>query len=265
MPEKKEVPIVPAATVLICRDSADGLEVFMVVRHHKIDFASGALVFPGGKVEPEDGDSGFVDFVSGAEALSEEERAFEVGAIRESFEECGVLLAREKDSGAFVSGERLASFDHYRDALNNGHRGLLAMVRKENLALATEDMHPFAHWVTPDMMPKRFDTRFYITRAPEGQLAAHDGSESVDSVWITPQRVLKEADEGKWTVIFPTRCNLEMLAEASSVEDALDRAKNRKIVKVLPKVDKTGDKPMLRIPVEAGYPVSETPVSTIKK
>ncbi|MDP7638190.1 MAG: NUDIX domain-containing protein [Candidatus Hydrogenedentes bacterium] len=265
MSEKKEVPIVPAATVLICRDSVDGLEVFMVVRHHKIDFASGALVFPGGKVEAEDQSLEFVDHVTGAEGLSDEERAFEIGAIRESFEECGVLLAREKDSGEYVSAERLSSFDHYRDELNNGHKGLLNMVKKENLALATEDMHPYAHWVTPDMMPKRFDTRFYITRAPEDHVAMHDGSESVDSLWATPQRVMGEADEGKWTVIFPTRCNLEMLAEASSVEDALERAKNRTIVTVRPTVDKTGDQPMLRIPVEAGYPVSETPVSTIQR
>ena len=258
MPDKKSVPVVPAATVLICKDSPGGIETFMVVRHHKIDFASGALVFPGGKLEEEDWSAEYRDHCSGAGQLSAEELAFRVAAIRESYEECGVLLARDRDTGEFISADRLQGFNEFRDALNRGHKGMLELVKREDLLLVCEDMHLFAHWITPDMMPKRFDTHFYIVRAPLDHVAIHDGSESVDSLWTTSERVIREAGEGKWTVIFPTRCNLELLGLSDSVEDAINRTKDRDIVTVEPWMAQTDDGPRLRIPVEAGYPVSET-------
>ena len=250
------IPI-PAATILMLRDhQQNGLEVFMVVRHHQIDFASGALVFPGGKVDP--GDAEVSAQCDGAADADDATRALMVGAIREAFEECGILLARIPGEADLVSGERLASLQHYRDALNKGEISLLEFLQKENLSLACDQLQPFAHWITPDMMPKRFDTHFYLARSPNDHIANHDGHESVDSIWISPDNALNGADKGKYNIIFPTRLNIEMLGESSSVKEALEMAKARTIVPVLPRMEKRDDGNYLCIPPEAGYRISET-------
>ena len=115
--------IIPAATILLVRDGPTGLEVFMVVRHHQIDFASGALVFPGGKVDADD--ASVTDLCDGVDGLEESEIAMQVGAVREAFEECGVLLARDT-IGAVISGDRLASLQEDRAKLNSGQLDLRA-------------------------------------------------------------------------------------------------------------------------------------------
>ena len=219
----------PAATVLLVRDGPDGLQVFMVVRHHKIDFASGALVFPGGKVEPE-------DFLLGRDDI---ERASRHAAIRETFEECGVLLAHPRGGGALSSRPRISSFRESLDA--------------ENLEPSLDALIPFAHWITPPILPKRFDTRFYIVAAPEGQTAAHDGGEAVDSVWIEPARALAEARQGRRTIVLATRLNLELLAKSKSAADAIGAAAARRVVTVEPRSTKTPTGYRLTIPLEAGY------------
>lgn len=109
---------VPAATILLLRNGATGLEVFMIVRHHQIDFASGALVFPGGKVD--DGDGEVRSFCEGVDNLQYRSVSLMVGAIREAFEESGVLLARKRGETNIISGEKLTSLEHYRDQLNKG-------------------------------------------------------------------------------------------------------------------------------------------------
>ena len=109
----------PAATILLLRDGSAGLEVFMVVRHHQIDFASGALVFPGGKADPQDFDSALIPFLH-SEHADTDMRAAQVSAIREAFEECGILLAREHGSTDIISGERLATLQEFREPMNKG-------------------------------------------------------------------------------------------------------------------------------------------------
>ncbi len=252
---KKPVLPVPAATILMLRDTSPGLEVFMVVRHHQIDFASGALVFPGGKVDP--GDSEVHRYCDGTDDFDAQETALRAGAIREAFEECGILLARDSKSGSLVTAERLARVEHYRDPLNQAEISLVDFLSSESLTLACDLLQPYAHWITPEMMPKRFDTHFYLARAPEDHLALHDGHESVDSVWISPSDALAGADTGQYTVIFPTRLNLQMLAESHSVEEALEMAAARSIVPVLPWVEQREDGAWLRIQEEAGYRVNE--------
>ncbi len=246
---------VPAATILMLRNGASGLEVFMVVRHHQIDFASGALVFPGGKVDA--GDSEVRAFCEGVDQADDTKLSLMVGAIREAFEECGILLARNKGESALISGDALQSLDHYRDPLNKGDISILGFLEENNLVLACDRLHPFAHWITPDMMPKRFDTHFYLAVAPDDHLAVHDGHESVDSIWISPTDALAGADNGKYTIIFPTRLNVEMLGESSSVTNALEMASERTIVPVLPWTEKREDGVYLMIQKEAGYRVSE--------
>jgi len=246
---------VPAATILMLRDGPEGLEVFMVVRHHQIDFASGALVFPGGKVD--DGDAQVRDRCEGAKAADDIALALLVGAIREAFEECGILLARPKGGSSLVSGERLASMEHYRDRLHANELSIRDFLEQEDLVLACDKLQPFAHWITPTMMPKRFDTHFYLAEAPSDHLAIHDGKESVDSIWISPATALEGATTGKYTIIFPTRLNVELLGESNTVASAMEMAKARDIVTVLPWTEQREDGNYLCIPADAGYRISE--------
>lgn len=257
---KESPPIIPAATILLCNDRPEGIETFMVVRHHQIDFASGALVFPGGKVSPEDGSPDVEALCDGLDTVPEGQLAFMVAAIREAFEESGVLLARQNGASDLISPEALAPLDHYRAPLAKGEQSLSEFLKAENLRFALDKLQHYAHWITPENMPKRFDTYFYIADAPEGQVAMHDGSESVDSVWITAQQLLKEADEGKWTVIFPTRCNLELLASQSTIENMKTWCRDHGVMTVVPTFDKEGDDVYLRIPKDSGYPTTEVKV-----
>jgi len=258
MTEDKPVPspAVPAATILLLRDATDGLEVFMVVRHHQIDFASGALVFPGGKADPQDFAEDLTPWLHGA-AEDPNMRAIQVSAIREAFEECGVLLARERGSDELLSGERLAKLDHYREPLNDGSVALLEFLETEQLVLACDTLVHYSHWITPEMMPKRFDTHFYLAIAPADHVALHDGYESVDSVWINPAAAVAEAAAGTKTVIFPTLRNLEMLAESPNAEAAILAAESRDIIPVTPWTERRDGETFLCIPTAAGYQISE--------
>jgi len=246
--------IIPAATILLVRDGPTGLEVFMVVRHHQIDFASGALVFPGGKVDAND--ASVTDLCDGVDGLDDGEIAMQVGAVREAFEECGVLLARDSE-GAVIRGDRLASLQEDRAKLNSGDLSLRAFLERESLRLACDLLVPFAHWITPEMMPKRFDTKFYLVDAPNDQLLGHDGYESVDSIWISPVKALEGNQDGTYTIIFPTRLNVEMLAESSSVAEAVEASRHRAIKTVLPWTEQREDGNYLCIPADAGYAISE--------
>jgi len=127
------------------------------------------------------------------------------------------------------------------------------LVEAEDLELATDLMTPFAHWITPTFVPKRFDTWFYLTEAPEDQIALHDGSESTDSVWIGAQQAIDEAAAGKRTLVHATTKNLELLAEGKTVTGALAQASERKIVTVQPWVEQRDGKRFLHIPEGAGY------------
>jgi 8-oxo-dGTP pyrophosphatase MutT (NUDIX family) len=239
----------PASTVLLVRDGPTGLEAFMVVRHHKIDFASGALVFPGGSVDPGDFTIGADPARCAAHAtLDEHGRALRVAAIRETFEECGVLLARPRGSTALVNGERCKTVAAKAPGLS-----FAELLAAEDLSLALDALTPFAHWITPPVMPKRFDTHFYIVATPPDQIALHDGSESVDSTWINPLRALTDADAGTYTMVFATRLNVQMLGESRDVASAVAAAHARRIVTVEPKAVKSETGLTLTIPREAGY------------
>lgn len=256
--------LIPAATILLLRDGTEGLEVFMVVRHHQIDFASGALVFPGGKVDKLDMAPGVRERADGMEGLDDWEFSMRVAAIREAFEESGVLLARSEQTGSLIDAGRLKTLEHYRDPLNKGELGIADFLAREGLRLCGDALTPFAHWITPNMMPKRFDTRFYLANAPEDHLAVHDGSESVDSVWIRPELALQEADAGTRTIIFPTRMNVEKVGRSPNVAHAIETARKTPVVTVEPQVMKNEKgEPILRIPAEAGYSVTDEPLSAV--
>ena len=270
MPEAAPAPLptppLDAATVLLLRDAAPQLQVFMVVRHQEIDFASGALVFPGGKVDAADADAALIPYLDGAETPDARERAFRVAAIREAFEECGVLLARERATSPRESGARatlppgrLKTLEPYRQKLVEGEVTMLDLVTRENLTLAADLMTPYSHWVTPAFVPKRFDTWFFLARAPEDQLAVHDGKESVDSVWVSPGDALADLEAKRRVIIFPTRLNLMMLDESSSAEAAILAAQTRPIKTVEPWIEEREGKKWLSIPADAGYEITQIP------
>lgn len=247
-----------SATVLLLRDGAQGLEVFMVVRHQQIDFASGALVFPGGKLAAGDAAPALRGLCDGAGALSDEQLALRVGAIRETFEECGVLLARERGATQLLGAARAAELgERYRKALDRGELGMADLLQRENLRLACDELALFAHWITPSFMPKRFDTWFYLAAAPQQQTALHDGREMVDSVWLRPAQALAEAEAGRRTLVPVTRLNVAKLGRSATVAAAFAAARAGRIVTVQPQGTAQAGGMLLRIPVEADYGVAE--------
>ncbi len=243
-------PARPAATILLLRDRPE-LEVLMVRRHHQIDFATGALVFPGGKAEPGDQDRAWADRCLGYAEVAEPERSLRISALREAFEESGVLLARDAKGGAWDVDPRAAAA---RQTVAKGERPFLDLVRELDLMLDLAAMTLFARWITPAMMPKRFDTYFFLATAPSDQLAKCDGWETVDAEWIAPAEALRLGEAGQRKIIFPTRLNLELLARSGrTAEEAIAAARRRDVVVVEPKVVARPDGPTLTIPPDAGY------------
>ena len=256
---KEPAPIRPAATILLVRDDPQ-FEVLMVKRHHQIDFASGALVFPGGKTHAGDHDAAWAERSLGWDAFPHIERELRIAAIREAYEEAGILLARD-GSGEMFRGDDRAH--RARDAIAQDQRPFLDLVKELDLYLDLGCLSAFARWITPSMMPKRFDTWFYVARAPDDQLAACDGWETVDSEWITPAEALRLAASGERKVIFPTRMNLQLLAESANAHEAMTKAIARPLVTVEPKVEPREGGPVLVIPHDAGYGIVEEPMSAI--
>jgi 8-oxo-dGTP pyrophosphatase MutT (NUDIX family) len=246
----------PAATVMLVRGDADGMQVFMVVRHREADVHGGALVFPGGRVDAEDAalaaDPDLYPPLVDADAAM---AAARVAAIRETFEECGVLLARPRGSEALVSGNRLQSIEaQHRVAVLRDAGRFGEMLAAEALVLAPDAMVYFAHWISPERSPKRFDTRFFLAVAPTGQSASHDGNETVDSLWIAPSAALEGADRGLYQVVFPTRMNLSKLARHASPAAALAAARASTVVTVMTRQERVENGVrILRIPAAAGY------------
>lgn len=257
----------PSSTIIIARNNTleKHIEIFMVVRHHQIDFAAGALVFPGGKVSAHDYDLQIRDHCSGHAPDDEKQLALQVAAIREAYEESGILLARNKIDASLVNNRNLEKFHPYRTMLQKNVCSMAEFMIKENLILALDTLHHFAHWITPSMMPKRFDTHFYLAQAPMGQLGFHDGSESVDSLWISPQQALQRADEGSLKIIFPTRMNLMRLAQYASVEAAIEDTLRQPVVSIMPWTEEKPAGVMLCIPENAGYEVTEVPIEVVMR
>jgi 8-oxo-dGTP pyrophosphatase MutT (NUDIX family) len=243
-----------ASTVLLTRDGDNGIEVFMVKRHHKIDFASGAMVFPGGKVDDDDNDPALKLYSRGGDTMSAEQFSLAVAALRETFEECGVLLARPRGEDDLVTGQRLVELEPWATRMRDNEATMLEFVEAENLDLALDLLVHFAHWVTPPLMPKRFDTHFYLVAAPADQIAVHDGSESVDSVWADPLQTIAAANAREVTLVFATRMNLNKLAASNTAEQAFETARQTPVVRVMPKLLSFEDGiRKLEIPADAGY------------
>lgn len=254
-----------SATILLLQDDPE-LQVLMVKRHYQIDFAAGALVFPGGKANEEDGSDAWDELADGG--FSGAERVARIAAVREAYEESGIILARPADARgdgkALVGSDVADRLDPHREAVDKREMSFVELIRENKLVLALDTLVYFGHWITPTMMPKRFDTHFYLAPTPPQQLATHDGRETTDSVWLKPSEALEMAEAGKATIIFPTRMNLGKLAETGTVAGAIDRFAKEGVVTVLPVVgeDENGN-PCLHIPAEAGYVQTIEPLEKI--
>src|SRR3978361_2270435 len=247
----------PASTVLLLRDSKtrEEIEVFMMVRHYEIDFNSGALVFPGGSV-----DSGDQEIIanpalySGGEGLDAADLSFRIAAIRETFEESGILLARPRGSQALVDAVRASEIEAASRAdLCENKTTFLKVLTDSDMLRALDLLVPYAHWITPEGMPKRFDTWFFLAAAPPEQAGAHDGKESTDSIWVSPREALAGGDSGRFKLPFPTTRNFIRLGKQPSVKAALDDSRGKPVVTVMPVMTRLNGGRQLRIPAEAGY------------
>ena len=267
------VPARDAATIMLVRDALSlggpALEVCMLQRHLNSDFVGGAYVFPGGKVDDEDRTPAAEEACalrSDAEAsamlgVASGGLAFWVAALRECFEEAGVLLAYHGD-GAIRENTIVNAHDPQtlhrlaalRLSLNAGEVRFLDACRAEGLRLATDRVHYFSHWITPEPAPKRYDTRFFVAALPPGQVPIHDDHETVDTVWVRPDDALARAKAGEFDLIFPTMKNLEAISRfATSGELLAAAAAVERVPTVLPRVvaDERGFRILL--PGDPGY------------
>lgn len=250
----REGDAAPAATVLLLRDQP-AFEVLMISRHEKSAFAGGALVFPGGRVDPGDSSPEWRAFASGLDADAGVSAA-QIAAIREAFEETGVLLARDADGG-FIGADRILAINDWRQRIEKNDLLFLDLIKREKLVLACDALHLFAHWIAPPGLHRRFDTLFFAARFPEGQAVLEDGNEATEALWISPQDALAARAGGERKIIFPTACNLGLLGRSASAADAFDFAASRPIRPVTPILIMKDGKPFLRIPDDLGYPAVE--------
>ncbi len=236
-----------AATVMLVRDSDEGLEVFMLRRNLNSDFVGGAYVFPGGAVEPQDLADDIGPLCAGRTdrdacghlGVATGGLSFWVAAIRESFEEAGVLLARDRDGEVlqFSVPEVRERFAAHRRAVDTGARSLSSVCIEEGLQLDVASMHYFAHWITPEGAPRRYDTRFFVAHAPEHQTPAHDDRETVANLWVRPADALARHAAGELEMIFPTIRTLEAIGRFERADDLLAHAASiAEVPTILPKL-----------------------------
>jgi len=233
-----------AAAVMILRDAADGngLEVFMVRRVIQSDFMPDVYVFPGGSVQQDDKTAettpGICRPVTHEVTDPEGRTALTLGiraaAIRELFEEAGVLLAYQDEHMLAIDAQNMERIAVYRQAFNERRGSLVEVARAENLVLATERLNYFAHWITPEGLPKRFDTHFFVTTAPAEQQAAHDQLETSEGLWIAPVEALVRSEQGTFPIVFATIHQLRELAAFTSVSEILQATETRYVKKRAP-------------------------------
>lgn len=245
----------PASTVVLIRDAqaSGGIEVLMVRRSAGMAFGASAWVFPGGKVAVTDADPAWDDHSDGS--YGHYARSLRIAAAREVFEESGLLLATR--DGEELSAEACTAFDGQRAGVEAQPGLFLDLVRGAGLRLTLERLTPFAHWITPTFEPRRFDTHFFLVRAPSVQVAKHDGREAVDHEWVRPVDLLERRKRGEAKLMFPTRLNLEVLARAANAAEAEAAAPGDNVVTVEPQVVERADGKVLVIPAEAGYGLTE--------
>jgi 8-oxo-dGTP pyrophosphatase MutT (NUDIX family) len=233
-----------AATLILLRDSHQrigGIEVLLLRRHARSAFLPGVHVFPGGVVEETDFAPEMAALCRGLSfdqahriindvAPPEKSLGFFVAAIRESFEESGLLLAHGSAGGGPVGEKEMTRLAGYRAKVHANPPAFASRLGDEALELATDTLHYFAHWITPEVLPIRFDARFFVAAAPSGQEACPDGKETVEARWISPLDALEEHQKGCLKLAPPTFHSLSELAAFSTAGEAIASTHGRMIV-----------------------------------
>ncbi|MDY0012007.1 MAG: MBL fold metallo-hydrolase [Rhodocyclaceae bacterium] len=262
--KSQPAPPRPAATLVLVRDSIQGLEVFMMRRSPKSSFLGDFHVFPGGAVDADDDFALWVpmagDFDDArASCILNLERggfAYWLAAIRECFEEAGLLLAQEA-GGELVridTPERIAAFAALREQLNDGTLGFRQFLAQQGLRPAFEGMAYFSHWLAPKGTQPRFDTRFFVAVAPPAQEPSHDQGETVAHAWLRPEEALARRDRGEFQLILPTAKTLELLAQFGDCATLLTHfQQSRSIPMTLPRRATGRDGPRSVLPQDYAY------------
>jgi 8-oxo-dGTP pyrophosphatase MutT (NUDIX family) len=242
-----------AATAILLRPCPDAgikdIEVLLVRRNRQSNFVPGVHVFPGGALDPEDYGSGMDNFIRGIDRkqagriiadMSHAEKTLGawVAAIRETFEEVGVLMARKKDGELITirTHEERRRFLDYRRALSKGAIKFSQMLEAEGIFLAGDCLHYFSHWITPEPLPLRYDVRFFVAEAPCGQSVVCDGVELTDHSWLRPSVALADYEAGKIGMVLPQIMTLVELARFQTVAETIASAGQRNIAANLTKI-----------------------------
>lgn len=242
---------IPAATLILMRPAAAGgpPEILMLERSETMAFAAGALVFPGGRIDPE-------DHAMAARFPGIEDAAARIAAIRETIEETGVAPALRPAPDAAALREAMAA-----------GRPFAVLLDEMGLSLDLEALTPFARWCPNFREARRFDTLFYLAEAPAGGGTLHsaDETESVHTFWASAQTVLAEIEAGRAKAIFPTRRNLERLAAFGSLDDARKDAARHPVRQITPWVEERNGRRFVCIPEGIGYPVTAEPYESARR
>lgn len=255
MTDERSQPVVPrpAATVMLLREARDDVEVLVIRRHEKLKFMGGMWVFPGGAVCAADASPDALARIPAAsqtgcarlatlpgEPIDELAcLALAVAACRETFEETGVLLASDA-AGNPGDTDFATRLQDRRRAIASQPELFAELLRAENLFLRVERLVYWAHWITPSVVSRRFDTRFFIAPVPSDQRAVIDSTETVDHAWMTPSALIAAAQAGSMTVSHPTLYNLmelgSSLQQQGSLQGLLAAEAKRSVVAILPKM-----------------------------
>ncbi len=245
----------PSATVALIREGENAPQLLMLRRHAQSAFGD-VFVFPGGALDACDSRvrdrCGAVDSAQASAYLGVTDALdYYSAAIREVFEETGVLLARGGDAAAE------ASRDNDRQRLISGELSWDRFLHERDLNLASDRLHYFAHWVTPETEPRRFSTRFFFAAMPEGQQASHDGRELTASCWMTAAGVLEAQRAGRMRLIYPTYRTLQDIAGLKTVDAVINWARDRQhsgVARVLPAIIEVDGKEKVVMPGDPRYP-----------
>jgi 8-oxo-dGTP pyrophosphatase MutT (NUDIX family) len=244
------VPPAPrdAATVCLLRDTDAGPEVFVLRRNPSMAFAARMHVYPGGAVEPTDADVPTAGSVDDAwlddRTSSDRGRAVLVAAARETFEECGVLLAIDAEGRQAGADPAL---DGEREALLRDDLAFADLLAARGLVVDDSAIVPFAHWLTPEIEDRRFDTRFFVAAQPADQQARHVGGEADRSAWWRPADALAAYADGAMAMWPPTLAVMRFLAEHATAAEAVEAARAAEVVPVMPEQFRDGDAMRVRL------------------
>jgi len=269
----RESGLYDAATVILVRDGDHGFfEVFLMRRHQRQNFMASAFVFPGGRLDEADCDPGLIPYAQGLSAeeaklsLNEpdlpDEKALGLffASVRETFEEAGVLLASTAsgDMVDFSGNMSDKRFSDYRFKIHEQTMSLRDLAEAEGIYFRFDLLTPYAHWITPQIESKRFDTRFLLARMPQNQVPIHDSIEMTESLWITPADALVRQAAGELLLMPPTLKTMEELAEFSSIEQLFNAAASRDIQPILPQAFQTPEGFGVKLPYDPEYTLTDS-------